>query len=183
MAFINPIIAALTFKSPGGILFSAGFVEVHWYGVIIAAAFLAGLAVSVHIAKQEGMDSDRVINLATLLLVGGVVFARLYYVIFNWNYFSEHFMEIFMVWKGGLSIHGVIIGCFFLLLAYTGLKKLPLLKYTDIYACALPLGQALGRWGNFFNSEAFGTPTDLFLRVYIPFEQRPIEFLNNDFFH
>lgn len=173
----------LVFQSPGEILVSIGNLDIHWYGIIIAVAFLAGLGVVLRIARREGIDSDEIINLSTLLLFGGVVFARLYYVIFSWDYFSSHPAEIFMLWKGGLSIHGVIIGCFFLLLGYTHFKKLPFFKYTDLFACALPLGQAIGRWGNFFNSEAFGAPTNLPVNVYIPPENRPPEYLEQEFFH
>ncbi len=176
-------LAQITFKSPGEIFISPGIFDVHWYGIIIAIAFLAGLGVSLHIAKQENIDSEKIINLATLLLVGGIVFARMYYVIFSWDYFSLHPAEIFMLWKGGLSIHGVIIGCFFFLLIYARIKNISLLKYTDLFACALPLGQAIGRWGNFFNSEAFGTPTDLPLRVYIPPENRPSQYFEYEYFH
>jgi len=176
-------IPQITLQSPGAILFKLGPLEIHWYGVIIAAAFLTALGIALHIAKQEGIDSDRIINLSTGLLVGGIFFARLYFVVFNWQYFSSHFAEIFMLWKGGLSIHGVIIGCFFILLFYTKFKKLPLLKYTDLFACALPIGQCIGRWGNFFNSEAFGLPTNWFLRVYIPPELRPDKYFQQEFFH
>ena len=173
----------ITLQSPGAILFSIGKLQIHWYGVIIAIAFLAGLKIALHIAKQEEINPDRIINLSAGLLIGGIFFARLYFVVFNWHYFSSHFTEIFMLWKGGLSIHGVIIGCFFILLFYTKFKKLPLLKYIDIFACALPLGQCIGRWGNFFNSEAFGIPTNWFLRVYIPPEFRPEGYLQYKYFH
>lgn len=173
----------ITFKSPGELLISLGILEIHWYGIFIAAGFIAGLIVSLHIAKQEDIDSDRIINLAAMLLIAGIVFSRLYYVIFSWDYFSTHLSEIFMPWQGGLSIHGVIIGCFLFLLIYTKIKKLSLLKYTDVYACALPLGQAIGRWGNFFNSEAFGLPTDLPFRVFIPAQHRPSEYIGYEYFH
>ncbi len=179
----QPETAALIFKSPGQILLGIGDLDIYWYGILIAAGFLAGLGITLHIAKQENIDPDSIINLATLLLVGGIVFARLYYVIFSRDYFFSHPAEIFMLWQGGLSIHGVIIGCFLLLLVYTGIKKLPLLKYTDLFACALPLGQAIGRWGNFFNSEAFGTPTEFALKVFIPLQNRPAQYVGYEYFH
>lgn len=158
----------LTLQSPGEILFNIGPVSVYWYGVIIATAFLAGLAVVLHAAKEQNIDRDRIINLSALLLIAGILCSRLYYVIFKWDYFSEHLNEIFMTWQGGLSIHGVIIGCFIVLLVYTKIYKLNLLQYTDLYVYGLVLGQAIGRWGNFFNSEAYGGLTDLPVRVYIP---------------
>ncbi len=166
--FYHFIMESITFQSPGEILFSIGPVTVYWYGVIIAAAFLAGLGVTLHSAKKQNIDTDSIINLSALLLICGILAARLYYVIFKRDYFSGHLNEIFMVWQGGLSIHGVIIGCFLMLLVYTGIKKLNLFQYTDLFAPGLILGQAIGRWGNFFNSEAYGTLTDFFIRVYIP---------------
>lgn len=176
--FIN-----ITFKSPGELVLKAGFLEIYWYGVIIAAAFLAGLGISLYIAEKQNINPDRIINMSIFLLAGGIVFARLYYVIFSWEYFAGNPLEIFMIWRGGLSIHGVIIGCFFLLWAYTKINSLSLFKYTDLFACALPLGQAIGRWGNFFNSEAFGVPTDFFIRVFIPLQKRPFEYIGQEYFH
>jgi len=158
----------ITLQSPGEIFFSIGPITVYWYGVMIATAFLTGLTVVLHSAKKQDISQDRVMNLSALLLVGGVVFARLYYVVFKWDYFSQHPAKILMTWEGGLSIHGVIIGCFLLLLVYTHINKLNLLQYTDLFAPGLILGQAIGRWGNFFNSEAYGGLTDWPIRVFIP---------------
>jgi len=180
---LNPCIIDLTFKSPGETVLNTEYFTIHWYGVIIALAFLSGLKAALYIAKQEDIDPDRIINLSALLLICGVIFSRLYYVIFSWDYFSKNLAEIFMIWHGGLSIHGIIIGCFFFLLAYTKIKNLNFFRYTDLFACVLPLGQAIGRWGNFFNSEAFGMPTTLPLRVYIPPEYRPEQFINYEYFH
>ncbi len=157
----------ITLQSPGEILFSLGPVTVYWYGVIIAVAFLAGLVVVLHSAKEQNISQDRIINLSALLLAGGVIFSRLYYVGFKWDYFSTHPTEILMTWKGGLSIHGVIIGCFLILMGYTYIQKLNLLQYTDLFSPSLILGQSIGRWGNFFNSEAHGALTDWPVRVYI----------------
>ena len=175
----------ITLQSPGEILFSFGVFNIHWYGFIIAIAFLAGLAVALYVVKNDtdNINSEHIINLSILLLIGGIVFSRLYYVLFSWDYFSTHPAEIFMVQNGGLSIHGAITGCFIIIIIYTRLHNLSLFKYTDIAACSLPLGQGIGRWGNFFNSEAFGLPTDLPLRVYIPFEHRPLEYIGYEYFH
>ncbi|HSA05903.1 MAG TPA: prolipoprotein diacylglyceryl transferase [Candidatus Gastranaerophilales bacterium] len=183
MNFISFYPAFITFQSPGEVLFKLGGIDVHWYGIFIAAGFLIALGACLYAAKQEGFDLNEIIDLSTLLLVGTIIFARLYYVIFDWDYFHAHLAEIFMLWKGGLSIHGVIIGGVIILFLYTKFKKVSLFKYTDLFACALPLGQSIGRWGNFFNSEAFGIPTTLPLRVYIPLERRPVEFLEYNYFH
>jgi len=147
-------------KSPAAVAFHVGDVTIYWYGIIIAVAFLAGLFITLKIAEKDYPENkqtqEHIIDLSTLLLVGGVFFARLYYVIFNWGYYSKHLPEIFMTWRGGLSIHGVIIGSLLIMYFYAKRHKISLLKYTDLFAYGMIFAQSIGRWGNFFNSEAFG---------------------------
>ena len=171
------------FKSPGPIALQIGHISIHWYGIIIAVAFLTGLIVTTHIAKKQGENHENITDLAIYLLIGSLVSARAYFVIFDWKYFAHNLSEIFMTWKGGLSIHGAIIGGFIVLLIYTGIKRLPLLKYADILSYGAILGQAIGRWGNFFNSEAFGSPTNLPWKLYIPLEKRPFGYTQYQYFH
>lgn len=173
----------ITLKSPGEVFFRVDSFEIYWYGVMIALGFVVALGATLWAARREKIDPERVLNLSALLLIGGILCSRLYFVICDWKYFASHPAEIFLLRHGGLSIHGVIIGCFLILLAYTWLKKLSLLKYSDLFASTLPLGQAIGRWGNFFNAEAFGAPTNLPLSVYIPPEARPIQYLSYEHFH
>ena len=173
-------------KSPGAVAFHMGSLTIYWYGIIIAVAFLVGLFITLTIAKKdypEDKTQEHIIDLSTLLLIGGIVFARLYYVIFDWNYYSHHLPESFMTWRGGLSIHGVIVGGILIIYFYTKRHKLFLLKYTDLFAYGMIFAQAIGRWGNFFNSEAFGSPTDLPWKLYIPLANRPQEYMNFEYFH
>jgi phosphatidylglycerol:prolipoprotein diacylglycerol transferase len=109
--------------------------------------------------------------------------ARLYYVAFNLDYYSRLPAKIFAVWEGGLAIHGGVIGGILLGGGYAWWRGLPVLRYLDIAAPSLAIGQAIGRWGNFFNEEAFGTPTDLPWKLYIPPSQRPPEYAQSEFFH
>jgi phosphatidylglycerol:prolipoprotein diacylglycerol transferase len=170
-------------KSPGAIAFEIGTLAVHWYGIIIAIAFVAGLILVMHIAKKQNENPDNIIDLVTYLLAGGIIFARMYYVIFNWQYYGQNPDEILKIWQGGLSIHGALLGGFIVLVAYTRIHKLLFLKYADFLIYGLVLGQAIGRWGNFFNSEAFGKPTDLPLKLYIPPESRPLGYEDCQYFH
>lgn len=170
-------------KSPGSIAFEAGPITIYWYGIILAIAFLIGLAVTRKVAKEQGENTDNILNFAIFILVGAIIGARLYFVFFNWDYYKLHLQEIFMTWQGGLSIHGALIGGFLSGAIFTKLYNLPLLKYADLISPGLILGQAIGRWGNFFNSEAFGTPTDLPWKLYIPLGNRPAEYVNDQFFH
>lgn len=173
-------------KSPGAVAFHIGSLTIYWYGIIIALAFIVGLFITLTIAKKDYPDDktkEHIIDLSTLLLIGGIVFARLYYVIFDWNYFSHHFSESFMTWRGGLSIHGAIIGGILIIYFYAKRHNLSLLKYTDLVAYGMIFAQAIGRWGNFFNSEAFGSPTNLPWKLYIPPANRPLEYINFEYFH
>lgn len=171
------------FVSPGEIALSLGNITIHWYGIIIAVAFVTGLVITTKAAKEHNFDPDSIINISILLLLVSVIFARLYFVIFDWRYYKNHLNEIIMVWQGGLSIHGAIIGSVLFLLIYSKFKKFPLLKYTDIFSYGLIIGQSVGRWGNFFNSEAFGTPTSFPWGVYIPIERRPEKYIGSEYFH
>ncbi len=175
----------MTFQSPGAILVALGPITIRWYGIIIAVGFLLGTIVASHLAKRWDVDREKMVNAALLSFVGGVLGARLYFVALSWPYFSLHPDEILATWKGGLSIHGGIIGGFLSGILYCHFAKLPVLRCIDIGACALALAQSVGRWGNFFNSEAFGKPVtpDFPLRLYIPVESRPLEFFHQSYFH
>ncbi len=175
-------------SSPGTMALDYGFLHIRWYGIFIALAFLSGLAVCYFTAKKYKEDkglppSEHIINLSSFLLIGAVTGARLYYVVFNWFYFRNNLTEIPMLWHGGLSIHGAVLGGVVVLYLYTRKYKLAFLKYADILTYGLILGQSIGRWGNFFNSEAFGTPTNAFIKLYIAPMQRPLPYINYEYFH
>jgi phosphatidylglycerol:prolipoprotein diacylglycerol transferase len=171
------------FRSPGAIALQFGPFTLRWYGILMASAMALGLWLAHRDARRRGIDPDPLMRAAELALLGGLVGARLYYVVFNLDYYSQFPMKIFAVWEGGLAIHGGVIGGILLGGGYAWRRRLPLLRYLDIAAPSLVLGQAIGRWGNFFNEEAFGTPTDLPWKLYIPPSQRPAEYLQSEFFH
>ena len=170
-------------ESPGAIAFKLGNITVHWYGIIIAVAFMASLYIATRLAAKNNENPDNIIDLSSYILLGGVISARLYYVIFNWDYFSRHTEDIIKVWQGGLSIHGALIGVAVIAIAYCKTKKISFLKYADIISCSAILGQAIGRWGNFFNSEAYGMPAKLPISLYIPPELRPVEYKAYEYYH
>jgi phosphatidylglycerol:prolipoprotein diacylglycerol transferase len=171
------------FRSPGAIALQFGPITLRWYGILMASAMALGLWLAHRDARRRGMDPEPLLRAAELALLGGLVGARLYYVIFNLDYYTQFPMKIFAVWEGGLAIHGGVIGGIILGGGYAWWRGLPLLSYLDVAAPSLILGQAIGRWGNFFNEEAFGTPTDLPWKLYIPSSQRPAEYLQSEFFH
>jgi len=175
----------MEFQSPGAILFTVGPFSVRWYGVLIALGFISATYILSRRASQWGFDSEKVINAALVAFIGGIVGARLYYVLLSWNYFQTHLGEIGATWNGGMSIHGGIIGGALAGFLYCRKEKLKALLVADLFASVVPLGQAIGRWGNFFNSELFGQPVpDSYpLKLFISEEHRPVGFEHNAFFH
>ena len=174
----------VTLTSPGPIAFYIGHHPVRWYGVFIGIAFLIAYSLSEKLVDKNNLSINHFSNLIFFILISSVVFARLYFVLLSWNYFKIHPDEIPKIWHGGQSIHGGILGAVLATVIYTWGNKISFYKYMDVIALVAPLGQAIGRWGNFFNNEAFGKPViSSFLRLYIPKEFRPELYLNNEFFH
>jgi phosphatidylglycerol---prolipoprotein diacylglyceryl transferase len=159
--------AAVEFTSPGS-GFSIGPIPLRWYGLLIASAVLIGLALSQRLAQSRQISPDLVGDLLIWLIVGAIPGARLYYVLFQWSYYSQHPDQIVAIWRGGIAIHGAIIGGTLAAILFSKVKHCSFWRLADVVAPSLILGQAIGRWGNFFNSEAFGSPTDLPWKLFIP---------------
>ncbi|MBD3881094.1 prolipoprotein diacylglyceryl transferase [Phormidium tenue FACHB-886] len=169
--------------SPGPILLKWGPITLRWYGLLIASAVLIGVSLSGYLAKRRGINSDLIGDLAIWLVVAAIPCARLYYVAFEWKNYVANPSEIFAIWHGGIAIHGAILGGLVAALIFARLNKVSFWQLADLVAPSLILGQAIGRWGNFFNSEAFGRPTDLPWKLYIPPTQRPIGYTQFEYFH
>ena len=173
----------LAFQSPGPIIFEIGPFVIRWYGLLIASAILIGVTLSQYLAQRRGINPDLLGDLAIWLVIGAIPGARLYYVLFEWQQYAQRPEDIIAIWKGGIAIHGAIIGGTIATLIFSRLNKVSLWQLIDLVVPSLILGQAIGRWGNFFNSEAFGRPTDLPWKLYIPFSNRPSGYLNYEYFH
>lgn len=133
--------------------------DIYWYGIIIAAGMILALFVAIRNAKKMGKNPEYFVDFAILAILFAIVGARAHYVIWSWSKFAnEPFWKVFAVWEGGLAIYGGIIGGFIAAALYSKIKKISLLGLLDIAAPSLILGQAIGRWGNFANQEAFGYP-------------------------
>jgi len=150
------------FESPGKIAFSIGSFEVMWYGVLIALGIVCAFLVILYRApRHHGISADRTFTLIILILIAALIGARVYYVIFQWEFYGANPEEILNFRAGGLAVHGgLIFGCLMAALL-ARIYKEKFFNIADLFFVAVPLGQAIGRWGNFFNSEAHGTPTDL----------------------
>ncbi len=171
------------FQSPGPILFEAGPFIVRWYGLLIASAVLIGVTLSQWLAKRRHVNPDLIGDLAIWLIIGAIPSARLYYVLFEWQEYAQRPQDIIAIWKGGIAIHGAILGGTLAAIIFGRLNKISVWQLADLVVPSLALGQAIGRWGNFFNSEAFGRPTDLPWKLYIPEINRPLEYVNYEYFH
>jgi len=171
------------FTSPGPILVEVGSFTIRWYGLLIASAVLIGVTLSQNLAKRRGVEPDLLGDLAIWLVVGAIPCARLYYVLFEWKNYVGHPEEIIAIWKGGIAIHGAILGGLVAALIFARLQRISFWQLTDLVAPSLILGQAIGRWGNFFNSEAFGRPTNLPWKLLIPLNRRPPEYTQFEYFH
>jgi phosphatidylglycerol:prolipoprotein diacylglycerol transferase len=165
------------------VAFSIFNFEVRWYGILIALALIIGIVVAYFIARYREQKADEIINFAPFAVIFGVIGARFLHVVVNWSYYSGHLSYIFAFRKGGLAIQGVMLGGILALLVFCKIRKLDFWLWADIVAPALLLGQAIGRWGNFFNQEAFGMPTSLPWGIYIDPMNRPAGYASFQYFH
>ena len=184
-------------RSPGSQLVNLGFFSIKWYGLLIALSIILGLNLSKKLARYRGIDPHLVSEILPSLILSSIIGARIYYVIFEYRQFSgDNFftpIKIFniylnipsslAIWEGGIAIHGALLGGFLSIYLFCKSKKIPLKIFLDLLMPSVILGQAIGRWGNFFNNEAFGIPTNLPWKVFIPLSNRPIIFANYQFFH
>ena len=130
--------------------------ELHWYGLLIAMGVLAAVLLACSRERKFGFERDTALNVALLAVPVAIICARLYYVFFSWEYYAAHPREILNIRQGGLAVYGGVIGGVLAGWIYCRAKKLSFRKGLDLVAPSLALGQAIGRWGNFFNQEAYG---------------------------
>ena len=171
------------FRSPGPEIVSLGPITLRWYGLLIASAVIIGVLLSQYLAKQRDVDPEKVGDMVIWLVLAAIPFARLYYVLFEWPSYASRPGDIVAIWKGGIAIHGAVLGGTLATWLFAKFNKLSFWQLCDLIAPSLILGQAIGRWGNFFNSEAFGAPTDLPWKLFIPAANRPASYRSFEYFH
>ena len=147
---------------------SIGGFEIKFYGIIIASGFLMGLWAAMQEAKRTGQDPELYVDYLLWMAIPAIAGARLYYVIFSWDYYKEDLMRIFRIREGGLAIFGGIIAGVLVMVIFSRLKKQSFWKMMDTISMSILIGQIMGRWGNFFNREAFGGFTDNLFAMQIP---------------
>ncbi|MDP1416904.1 prolipoprotein diacylglyceryl transferase [Peribacillus simplex] len=133
-----------------------GPIQVHWYGLIIGFGVLLGLIIALRESERRGLDKEIFTDMILFAVPIAIISARIYYVIFQWEYYSQNPGDIIKIWNGGIAIHGALIGAVLTAIVFAKVKKVSFWKLADIAAPSLLLGQAIGRWGNFMNQEAHG---------------------------
>ena len=187
----------LALRSPGPELFQLGPFSLRWYGLLIAISVLIGLNLSGELARKKGLKKNLINDLLPILVLASVIGARIYYVAFEWrNYTGKNFWSsinflnlnipipsAIEIWGGGIAIHGALIMGTLSIIFFCRWRKEPFWDVIDVLVPSVALGQAIGRWGNFFNNEAFGIPTNLPWKLFIPYRFRPEIFSTQDYFH
>lgn len=141
--------------------------RIAFYGIIIGIGMLAGLWIAQSDAKRRGQDPELYLDFALYAIICSIIGARLYYVIFEWDYYKNNLLQIFNLRAGGLAIYGGVIAGTITMIVYTRMKKVSFFSMADTGVLGLVTGQIIGRWGNFFNCEAFGGYTDSLLAMRI----------------
>lgn len=160
--------------------------SIRWYGVMIATGIITAYLLGRRQGLKEGIKEDYMIEGVFIGIVFGVLGARIYYVAFNYEIYRGDFWSIFRTWDGGLAIHGAFFAALLVTFLYVTFRKkadLKFLQVTDIFTAVLPLAQAIGRWGNFMNYEAYGSPTDLPWKMFVPLRYRMPGYSEFEYFH
>lgn len=162
-----------------------GFLTVYWYGLIIGFGAFLGYIIANREAVKRGLPKDMLADLLLYAIPIAIISARLYYVIFKWEYYSQNPGQIFAIWEGGLAIHGALIGSIITGYIFTKKRGISFWKLADIAAPSILLGQAIGRWGNFMNQEAHGGPVDVEFLQSLQLPQFIIDqmYINGQYYH
>ncbi|ELK7957991.1 prolipoprotein diacylglyceryl transferase [Listeria monocytogenes] len=136
-----------------------GSISVKWYGVIIASAVVIALLLALNEANKRKMDKEIIVDLLIWAIPISIISARIYYVIFEWDFYKNNLGEIVKIWHGGIAIYGALIGAVLTAIIFSRIKKISFWQLADVVAPSLIIAQAIGRWGNFMNQEAHGAET------------------------
>lgn len=169
---------------PTSVIFKIGPLSLRWYGLFMSLSIVAALLISFYIGKKYlDLKKDLIFDLAFWLILNGLLGARIYDVFLQLPYYLNHPLQIVQVWKGGLAIHGAIIAGLITIFFFARKHKIEFFKLSALIVPGLALGQAIGRFGNYFNQELFGLPTNLPWGIPISSAYRPLAYINETYFH
>ncbi|MFA6194558.1 MAG: prolipoprotein diacylglyceryl transferase [Patescibacteria group bacterium] len=168
---------------PTAIFFNLGPIAIHWYGLCLVIGMVAALLITFYLARYYKISQDTIFDLSFWLILGGLAGARLYDVGLELPYYIAHPSRIIAIWQGGLAIHGAIIAGLIIVWLFSRKKGIDFLKLSALLAPGLALGQAIGRWGNYFNQELFGRPTSLPWGIPVNILNRPAAYITDAYFH
>lgn len=178
---------------PDPIMFSFFSIDIYWYGFFIVLAVSSAILLSLFLGRRNGFDKDELFDLFFYLILFGLIGARIYDIFLELPYYIENPVDVLKFWQGGLAIHGGILAGVFVLWFFIKKRKIKGLAYNnfwdDIFSLAfitapgLALGQSIGRWGNYFNQELFGGPTNLPWGIPIDIINRPADYIGQEYFH
>ena len=167
---------------PSEVLISIGPIKVYWYGLIMVSAMMVGLGVAKSLAARFKIGVELIYDLGFWLIIWGLAGARLYDVLLEWSYYSQNLGDILKIWQGGLAIHGAVIAGLMVVIIFALRHKLSFWTLAGVVVPGLVIGQAIGRWGNYFNQELFGRPTDLPWGIFIDELHRPLNYASYSYF-
>ena len=145
--------------------FSIGSLTVHFYGLIIAVGLILAIVYACHRSREFGIKEDDIVDGVLGIVPFAILCARLYYCVFKWENYAGNPISVLYIWEGGLAIYGGVLGALLGVIVFCRIKKIRLGALLDMVALGFLIGQCIGRWGNFFNREAFGAETQSFLRM------------------
>ena len=167
---------------PSAILLTLGPIHIYWYGLFIVLGIIGALATSFILAKYYKVPNDKLFDLVFWLIIGGLIGARIYDILLELPYYFNHPLQTLKIWQGGLAIHGAIIAGVIIIYIFSRREKFNFWRLFSLLAPGLALGQAIGRWGNYFNQELFGLPTNGPLGIPINILNRPEQYLAAPYF-
>jgi len=169
--------------NPNPILITLGPIKIYWYGLFIVLGVLLAIITALKLASYYKIPKNKIIDLSFWLIIFGILGARLYHVLLELPYYLHNPLDIIKIWQGGLAIHGAIIAGLITVWFFSKKESINFWLVSSLIVPGLALAMAIGRWGNYFNQELFGLPTDLPWGIPINLLNRPLEYISTEFFH